>query len=381
VKSLFVTLGAVGVLLAGCSSDPQQRPASVLTTSTSTPAAPEDSTITPTSASKLVEGRDYDDVAALPAQIDGSQAYWFGVDAQGTAYGEIMVPDPKADPGSMALDSFMQPVMVDTAGELTRMTPVRNSGIRTQMTGADADDRWVTWLESASGQVGAGRWTLFSYERSSGTLHELGSWEDEVAGKESGLDYEGRPEILGDDVVMTAWSMTHGHGTGKILRAPLDGSAPLDELVADAKDPDVDEQGFSYVAGSGALMYRETATGASREVSPAGAACQFYRSDTLLTCVATTAGMEVHIAKPSGVLRFGPFAHVSYLALRDGWATFVEDADGDPTIHAVDLSRSTGYEVSSSQSDWRLMGHGYALVAERSDPAKVPEGYQLIKLR
>ncbi|MET1036641.1 MAG: hypothetical protein ABW075_00115 [Aeromicrobium sp.] len=333
-----------------------------------------------TSAEKMVEGKDFAVVGTLPAEIDGDKTYWFGTDAQGTAYGEITVPDPTADPGSMALDSFVQPVLLDTAGELTRMTPVRDSGTRTQMTGADADERWVTWLESASGQVGAGRWTLFSYERSTGALHELGSWKDEVAGKDSGLDYEGRPEILGDEVVMTAWSMSHGRGTGTILTAPLDGSAPLTELVADAKDPDVDAQGFSYVDGSGALMYRETATGASREVGPARAACQFYRTETLLTCTETPSGMEVRIAQPSGRLRLGPFSHASYPALRDGWATFVEDADGEPTIHAVDLARSTAYEVSSSQNDWRLMGHGHALVTQRGADDE-PTAFQLIALR
>jgi hypothetical protein len=380
MRPVAAVLCALVFVVAGCASAPE--------TATSRPSATPSATATetpvaPTSAKKLTEGKDYEVVGTLPAQIDGSSTYWRGVDAEGMAYGDISVIDPKVDPGSMALNFYTQPVLIDPAGKLTRMAPVRDSGTRTQMTGADADARWVTWLESASSQVGSGQWTLFSYERATGKLRQLGSWKDEVAGSDSTLDYEGRPEILGDKVVMTAWSSVRGHGSGKILSAPLDGSTPLVELVAGAQDPDIDEQGFSYVDGSGALMYRDAATGKTRKLHErAGRGqCQLYRSDVLVTCAKTAQGVEVRIVSPDRVRSFGPFrSGVSYVELRDGWATFVGDADGDPQIYAVDAATGVLHHVSTSQYDWRLMGNGYALIVQRGDDREV-SGYQLIKLR
>jgi hypothetical protein len=87
------------------------------------------------------------------------------------------------------------------------------------------------------------------------------------------------------------------------------------------------------------------------------------------------------VTGPDGERTFGPFlGGVSYVELRDGWVRFVADADGDPQIYAVDAATGNLHHVSSSQNEWRLMGHGYAMVVRGGDKGHAEE-YRLIKLR
>ncbi|MET0819611.1 MAG: hypothetical protein ABWY58_01490 [Aeromicrobium sp.] len=382
MRTTLIALASAALLLAGCSSDSDEPAASAPPSASAAPTTP--ATTAPASATPLVEGEDYDVVAALPATIEGSPVQWSGVDAGGTAFGGIDVPDPAYEQGRMGpVDSYAQPVLMTPTGQLTRMTPVRDSGVTTQMLGGDANDDWVTWFESADTSIGMGSWTLYSYERSTKTLRTIATYEDDVVGKNTFLDYDGRPEILGDDVVMgTAGIGSSGKGSA-ILTVPLDGSAPLTRLVARASEPDVDENGFSFLQGWKRLMYRDTSTGDIRQLhTGAGRGeCHFYRSGVLVTCDKTSDGEEVTVAGPEGTRTFGPFrSGVSYVELRDGWARFVEDADGDPQIYAVDAATETLHHVSASQNLWRLVGHGYALVVQVDDDREAT-GYQLIKLR
>jgi hypothetical protein len=372
-----LALTCAALLLASCSSDPDEPAASAPPATSATPT-------TPASATPLVEGKDYDVVASLPAEIDGSPVRWSGVDGAGTAFGGINVPDPDYERDRMgAVGSYAQPVLMSPGGQLTRMTPVRSSGVTTQMLGGDADDDWVTWFESASTSIGMGGWTLYSYERSTKKLRTIATYEDDVVGDDTFLDYDGRPEILGDDVVMgTAAAGPSGKGSA-ILTVPLDGSAPLSELVRDASEPDVDERGFSFLKGWKRLMYRDASTGKIRHLhTGAGRGeCHFYRSGVLVTCEKGGAGVEVTVAGPAGTHTFGPFRRgVSYVELRDGWARFVEDAEGDPQIYAVEAATGALHHVSASQSDWRLMGHEYAMTVRGGDDGEASE-YRLIKLR
>jgi hypothetical protein len=378
MRTTLPALAAVALLLAGCASDPSEPATSAR------PSASAAATTAPASATPLVDSKDYDVVATLPAAIDGSPVQWSGVDGNGTAFGGIEVPDPNYEEGQMgAVGSYAQPVLMSPDGQLTRMTPVRRSGVTTQMLGGDANDDWVTWLESADTSIGSGTWTLYSYERSTKKLRTIATYKDDVVGKGTFLDYDGRAEILGDDVVMgTAAIGPSGKGSA-ILTVPLDGSAPLSTLVPDASEPDVDEKGFSFLQGWKRLMYRDASTGSIRQLhTGAGRGeCHFYRSGVLVTCEKGEGGVVVTVAGPDGTRTFGPFrSGVSYVELRDGWVRFVEDADGDPQTYAVDVATGTLHHVSSSQGLWRLMGHGYALVVQVDDDREAT-GYQLIKLR
>jgi hypothetical protein len=379
MRTTLPALAVAALLLAGCASDLSE-PATSATATTPTSRA----TIGPASATPLVEGEDYAVVATLPATIDGSPVQWSGVDGSGTAFGGIAVPDPDYEQGRMGpVGSYAQPVLMSPAGQLTRMTPVRQSGVTTQMLGGDANDDWVTWFESADTSIGMGSWSLYSYERSTEKLRRLATYEDDVVRDGNFLDYDGRPEILGDDVVMgTAAIGPSGKGSA-ILTVPLDGSAPLSELVPDASEPDVDEKGFSYLQGWKTLMYRDASTGRTRRLhTGAGRGeCHFYRSGVLVTCEKGAGGVAVTVTGPDGERTFGPFlGGVSYVELRDGWVRFVADADGDPQIYAVDAATGNLHHVSSSQNEWRLMGHGYAMVVRGGDKGHAEE-YRLIKLR
>jgi hypothetical protein len=382
MRTTLLALAGAALLLAGCASDPSEPATSVRPPASAAPTTP--STTAPASATPLVEGADYDVVATLPATIDGSPVQWSGVDGSGTAFGGIEVPDPDYQEGQMgSVGSYSQPVLMSLDGRLTHMTPVRRSGVTTQMLGGDANDDWVTWFESADTSIGTGSWSLYSYERSTKKLRLLATHEDDVVRDGNFLDYDGRPEILGGDVVMgTAAIGPSGKGSA-ILTVPLDGSAALTTLVRDASEPDVDEKGFSFLQGWKTLMYRDASTGKIRQLhTGAGRGeCHFYRSSVLVTCEKGDGGVVVTVAGPNGARTFGPFpGGVGYVELRDGWARFVEDADGDPQIYAVDAATGTLHHVSSSQGLWRLIGHGYALVAQVDDDREAT-GYQLIKLR
>lgn len=114
-----------------------------------------------------------------------------------------------------------------------------------------------------------------------------------------------------------------------ILTVPLDGSAPLTELVPGASEPDVDESGFSFLQGWKTLMYRDASTGGTRRLhTGAGRGeCHFYRSGVLVTCEKTTDGVEVRVAGPDREMSFGPFRRgVSYVELRAGWVRFAHRA-------------------------------------------------------
>ena len=321
MRPVVLALAALSLLVAGCSSDPGTTSTRSTPSTPSTPAAsPVRATIDPASASSLVEGKDYDVVATLPATIDGSPVQWSGVDGTGTAFGGIAVADPAHEEGSMgAIGSYAQPVLMSPDGTLTRMTPVRDTGRTTQMLGGDANADWVTWFESADTSIGMSSWTLYSYERSTKKLRTIATYRDDVVGKGTFLDYDGRPEILGDDVVMgTAASGPSGKGSA-ILTVPLDGSAPLSVLVEGASEPDVDEGGFSFLQGWKRLMYRDASTGETRQlhVGAGRGECHFFRSDVLVTCEKVDDGVDVTVTRPDGEWTFGPFrAGVSYVELR-----------------------------------------------------------------
>jgi hypothetical protein len=379
MRATFLTLTAAALLLAGCASDPG-KPA-MATTASATPT--HQATVAPSTATPLVEGEDYDVVATLPATIDGSPTQWSGVDAGGTAYGGIAVPDPDAERDRMgSVGSYAQPVLMSPAGRLTRMTPVRRSGVATQMLGGDANDDWVTWFESADTSIGMGSWSLYSYERSTKKLRRLATYEDDVVRDGNFLSYDGRPEILGDDVVMGTSAIGPSGKGSQILTVPLNGSAPLTEIVRGASEPDVDEGGFSFLQGWSTLMYRDASTGKTRQLhTGAGRGeCHFYRSGVLVTCEKGKGGVVVTVAGRNAKRTFGPFrGGVGYVELRDGWVRFVADADGDPQIYAVDAATGTLHHVSSSQNEWRLMGHGYATIVRGGDKGQAT-AYQLIKL-
>lgn len=382
MRSMPLTVcAAAALLLGGCASEPESPRASAATTAATTPTPTPDAAIAPASATALVEGEDYDVVGIVPAEIDGARVVWTGSDAAGTVFGGIAVPDPDFETDRMGpVGSYAQPVLMNAeTGELTRMTPVRDSGTTTQMLGGDANDDWVTWLESADTNIGMGSWTLYSYERSTKKLRELASHRDDVVREGNFLDYDGRAEIVGDDVVMGTASVSRSGKGSAILTVPLDGSAPISELVPGASESDADEDGFSFVLEKKALMYREASTGETRQLH-AGAGrgeCQFYRSKVLVTCEKTSDGVEVTVAGPNGEKTFGPFrGGVSYVELRDGWARFVADS----RTYAVDAATMTLHHVSASQIGWHLVGHGHALVAQGSADEGW-SGYELITLR
>ncbi len=337
----------------------------------------------PATATALREGTDFDVVGELPGMVDGSPTYWSAADSEGSVFGQIMVPDPKADPGSMGeVGYYAQPVLLDPASKkLTRLTPVRDSGRTMQITGADVDDTWVTWLESAVAHVGSGQWKLYSYERSTKKVRLLGSYQEPVAGTDSTLDYEAKPEIVGSDVVMSIMSDRGTDRRNTILSAPLDGSKPLAVLIDGAVDPDADEGGFSYVQGKNDLMYRDGRTGESKRIHAGAGRCQFYRAGILLTCDQKAGRTEVTVGTTTDSDVYGPFgSDVGYVDLTGGWATLVDHRDNADTTYAINIATSKIYLATKSQVGWDLLGHGFASVRPPGgkDSSK---GGELIKLR
>lgn len=376
MKSSAVVSVLVAVLLGGCAAGSQE-------TSTPMPSASSavDATIDPATATPLREGADFEVIGELPATVDGSPTYWSAADAKGSVFGQIMVPDPQADPGSMGeVGYYAQPIMVDAASnKLTRLTPVRDSGRTMQIIGADVDDTWIIWLESGDAHIGSGRWKLYSYERATKKVRLLGSYKDPVAGTDSTLDYEGKPEIVGSDVVMSITSDKGSDRRNSILSAPLDGSKPLAVLIDGAVDPDADDGGFSYVQDAKDLMYRDARTGESKRIRAGDGQCQFYRAGVLLTCGKKAGRTEITVSTSERPTVYGPFdSRAGYFVLKGGWATLVDHPDEAAKTYAINIATSKIYLASKSQVGWDLLGHGFASVRPSG---KDTAGSKLIKLR
>lgn len=374
-----LVIGLVAVLvLSGCSSGSDGAPKE----------KPTQSTISADDASAMKEGRDYEVVATLPAKIRGIQPRYMGVSPDGMVYGEIFVEDPEAEqpvgPGSTLLTGRSTLFLLDPAsGKVTEVLDGSTRKDPSGVTGMDADAEWVVWLESAEGGMSSGRWTLYSYERDSRKIRQLGAYDDDaVVVPDTNLGYDTLPKIIGDEVVMA--TLVDGRDqTGKsnqVLSAPLDGSTPMTEMVRGASSVDAAPDGVSYVDVTGALQFRDAASAATTVVDDRKSECRMYRSGVLVTCSAHAPETKFWVkAKDGTVTVFGPFAgDVGYPYQATGWVNFVIDPDGDPTIFAIDTDRMKLFKVAEAQGGWDLMGHGMALVS----PFNGAKGdITLIKLR
>lgn len=352
---------AVALCLASCTSSSDEAPK----------AKPTKSTILAEEASAMHEGRDYDVVATLPAKIRGIQPRYMGVSPDGIVYGEIFVEDPDAEqpigPGSTLLTGRSTLFLLDPAS--ARITEVLDGSTRknpTGVTGMDADDDWVVWLESPDGGFGSGRWTLYSYERATEKTHTLGAYDDYVVLPKAELDFERLPRISGDHVVMATSHWEDKKGTkAQVLSAPLDGSAPLEELTRGARVVDVEGQGVSYVDATGTLMFRDSVSGETTVISNRTSGCRSYRAGVLVTCGSYGSGTKIRVkATDDPTTTFGPFTgDIGYADFDDGWLKFVVDPDDHPAIYAIDTDRMKLFKVADMQGGWQLMGHDMALIS------------------
>ena len=361
IRELVIGVGAV-LCLVGCSSGGGD----------ASNAEPTKSTITADDASAMQEGRDYDVVATLPTKIRGMKPRYMGASPDGMVYGEIFVEDPEAEqpigPGSTLLTGRSTLFLLDPAsGKVTEVLDGSTRKDPSGVTGMDADEEWVVWLESAEGGMSSGRWTLYSYERDSGKIRQLGAYDDDVVVPDTNLGYFTLPKIIGDQVVMA--TLVDGRDqTGKadqILSAPLDGSAPMTEMVRGARSVDATPEGVSYVDVTGALQFRDAASGETSLIDDGKSECRMYRSGVLMTCSPYGTGTKFWVRPTDGaVTAFGPFAgDVGYPHQETGWLQFVIDPDGDPTIYAIDTDRMKLFTVANTQGGWDLMGQDMALVS------------------
>lgn len=331
----------------------------------------------------MKEGRDYDVLATLPAKIDGRQTRYVGATSDGKVFGETMAEDPEAEPpigpGAMGFTTRSNVFLLDTAlGKVTDVSDGDSRHTRSGISGIDADDEWVTWLEIES--IDGGGWTLYSYELSTGTERKLAT-DREAVRRDSTVGPEGRPTITGDSVVMSTTVFGDEHGKlSQVLSARLDGSAPLTELARGATSVDVDAEGFSYLDVTGAMRFHNTTSGETTLIDDGRSTCRIYDSGLLVTCDPSGQGTKFRVKEKDGVMTaLGPFnGQVGYIDHETSWVTFVSDPDGDPTIYAIDTARKKLFKVAEAQGGWDLMGQGMALVS----PFNGAKGdITLIKLR
>lgn len=177
-RGLVAAVAAV-TCVAGCTSDFDDEPPR------SAPVV-----ITADDASTMKDGRDYDVVATLPAKVDGRKAHYFGVSPDGLVFGETYAEDPKAKPsvgpGDMGVSARSNVILLDPESrKVTRVSDGDARARRTAVSGVDVDEKWVTWLEIEA--IDGSDWTLYSYERSTGTERRLGThrdakWQDNSVG-------------------------------------------------------------------------------------------------------------------------------------------------------------------------------------------------------
>ncbi|MDX6231385.1 MAG: hypothetical protein QOH68_336 [Nocardioidaceae bacterium] len=330
----------------------------------------------------MKEGRDYDVVATLPARIDGAEVYYDGVSPDGMVFGSTHVEDPDAPevfPGGLAITFRSSVILLDPgSGKVMQISDGNARPRRTAVSGIDVNEDWVTWLESEDAEGGS--WKLYSYDRSTKTERRLGSSKDAI--KADGVGFELSPKISGDRAVMSAFAYG-GDETGKadqVLSAPLDGSAPLTELVGRAAGVDADADGISYtITSTQTLMFRDTASAKTKVIDAGETSFRTYHSGVLVTGVPYGSGTKVRATKDGTTTTFGPFVgDAGYNYQEKGWAKFVTDPDGDAKIYAIDTDRMKLFKVANTQGGWELMGNDMAIVSP-FDGAKGAS--TLIKLR
>lgn len=329
----------------------------------------------------MKEGRDYDVVATLPAKLKGVETYYDGVSPDGMVYGATFVEDPEAPevfPGGQAITSRSSVILLDPgSGKVTRISDGNSRARRTAVGGIDVNEDWVTWYEAED--RGGASWKLYSYDRSTGIERKLGSDKDAIEG-DTGL-WAGTV-ISGDRVMMS--TMTYADETGRadqVLSAPLDGSAPLSELVGGATSADVGSDGISYtITRTETLMLRDAESGETKVIDDGASTFRTYHSGVLVTCHPYGSGTKVRVKSRNGTTTtFGPFdGDAGYNYQEEGWAKFVTDPDGDAKIYAIDTDRMKLFKVADTQGGWQLMGNDMALVSP-FDGAK--GDITLIKLR
>ena len=373
IRRLVIGIAAV-MCLSGCTSSSDDPPK----------AKPTPITITADDASAMKEGRDYDVVATLPGKIQGVEPRYVGVAPDGIVYGRVYIEGPDAEEpkaiGGNALTGHSDVFLLDPRSG--KITEVLDGAIRRKpmgVTGMDADDDWVVWLESPDGGFGSGSWKLYSYERGTEKIREIGSYADDVVVPKAELDYERRPEISGDQVVMATshWKDKTG-SKSQVLTVPLDGSAPMTEVARGATSVDADVGGISYFTKDGVLTFRDAVSGETSVVDDSDSGCRGVRSGVLVTCDPYGSGTKVRVrAKGGTTTTYGPFdGDIGYTYFEPGWVRFVSGTDDKSSLWVIDVDDAKLFKLGDTQGGWDLMGHDMALVF---NPGK--RDFTLIKLR
>lgn len=348
-------------VVSACGGDPE--PASTQPTSPSVVALGE--------ALPMQEGRDYDVVATLPASIDGAKVFYRGVSSDGEVFGSTTREDPEArqpvGPGSTLVTTRGDVVLLDPgSGEVTWVSDGDRRSQPTVVDGIDVNDEWVAWVElhDAFGE----EWTVYSYSRATGRERRIGSDEDAVEGDATVIE---EIAIIDDHVVMGTRALgRETKAANQVLSAPLDGSAPLTELVGSATWLGANDDAVAFAElVSGRLVSLDPTSG-DQTVLVAGnddsdkAGCRLVDRGVLMTCQESGGSQLVHITTGQDEeMSAGPWREdIGYADLESGWARFVVDPDDQPTIYAVDIDRRKVFAVARTQGGWDLVGHDMALV-------------------
>ncbi|WP_332642354.1 hypothetical protein [Aeromicrobium sp.] len=322
-------------------------------------------------------GRDFDVITTLPKRINGQVAYYQGVSPDGIVYGSTAEEDPEADQplgGGSTLITTRDDVFLfnPQTGKVTSISDGASRSQQVAVRGIDVNDEWVTWIEVQ--EAYNARWTLHSYDRSTGKERRLGSQKDGVEGDTGIAD---GAKISGNRVLISTFGFGDEDAKAKraensqILSAPLDGSAPLTELVNGATGASVDADGMSYVdVATDALTFRDARSGKTKVLNVGKTnvedylECALYDERVLMTCEGSGVNRSIRIKTNDGKpVSFGPLADdFWYFALDSGWAKFVLDPDGQPKIYAIDTKRMKLFKVADTQGGWDLMGDDFALV-------------------
>ncbi len=210
----------MAVLLAGCGGS--DKPAAVKTEPL------------PQEPVQMVEGKNFDGLATSPMTVGGQTVGLVGLADDHTAYGTV---------GNPVGGGPSKPVIVDLRAKTATPLMPDDKNARADHMAASKD--WIVWIDGGPvDRVKA--WSMYSYERSSGTVRLIGSLNPK--GTEGVMLGELNPSINAGVVFVSAVSgaASDGGPISGTYSVPADGSSPMKRILQNSS--------FS-AAGDGVLVY------------------------------------------------------------------------------------------------------------------------------
>jgi hypothetical protein len=253
---------AIAVLVAGLVVARSHLPASDVRPAGPVPTTVQ--TIDPSDATVLTLGDGLDGVADLPRTFGDQPVFFSSYAGEGVLVGDVS-PEPQGDLGQarqpVLVHSF--PVMYDLRTKEFTILDDRSRPEPTQVVDVSGDADTVVWAELVGMNVDTSTFSLYAYDRRSGDVTTMGTFDD----PDGQIVYGNDLALSGDTAYFSTRAYPQKKGQGAVYAVPIDGSAPPrvvaaggsavrlsgDTMTYQVKDPDDRDaypRSFTYDLGT-----------------------------------------------------------------------------------------------------------------------------------